>query len=554
MKRSATLFHMFGTRHSVLAVLILAVRCSLLAATILAACCSLLAAPKLVVVVSFDQMRGDFATRFEKVYQSKNGGGFARIRREGVDFESCYYRHASNITGPGHASLLTGCYPAKTGIVGNEFCDEQTKTCGYCAQDTAKVFSASKLLVPTLGDLLRQRSPLSKTVGVGLKDRASILMVGNNASACIWFDAEQRRFATSSAYKQPQWLERFNKRYSVERYAGRTWTSRIPADIGAEDNVAAEGRFPEGDGTFPHHVLDKKHDDFTASFLLSPFSMELLFDAALFAVQQEKLGKDANTDVLCIGVSTTDYVGHVYGPDSREVQELYVHADLMMERLINNLDKTVGRENYVLVVTSDHGVAPVPEILQRQAEQQKAVIDAGRIKKSEVKRAIDSAIASAIGPRSNNASYIKQAYEPSIYIDLSNDDPKKPRAIEAAVQVLRSHPGLAVVATASDIANNRKPPTVDDTTWSYVRNSFYPGRSGDIVYYPKRYWIIGGNVATHGTPHDYDRWVPLMFLGGGLKPQIRKDAVAPVDVAPTLGTMLGVTMDNIDGAAIQLGR
>jgi hypothetical protein len=234
MKRSATLFLPLAARCS-----LLAARCSLLAAIILAACCSLLAAPpplaapKLVVVVSFDQMRGDFATRFEKVYQSKNGGGFARIRREGVDFESCYYRHASNITGPGHASLLTGCYPAKTGIVGNEFCDEQTKTCGYCAHDTAKVFSASKLLVPTLGDLLRQRSPLSKTVGVGLKDRASILMVGNNASACIWFDAEQRRFATSSAYKQPSWLERFNKRYAVERYAGRIWTSRIPAGMGA---------------------------------------------------------------------------------------------------------------------------------------------------------------------------------------------------------------------------------------------------------------------------------------------------------------------------------
>ena len=566
MKRSATLFLplaaiILAVRCSLLAAIILAVRCSLLAAILLAACCSLLAAPpplaapKLVVVVSFDQMRGDFAKRFEKFYQSANGGGFSRIRREGVDFESCYYRHASNITGPGHASLLTGCYPAKTGIVGNDFCDGVSNSCRYCVDDTAGVLNASNLLVPTLGDLLRKRDARSKVVGIGLKDRASILMAGTGASACLWYDVDSNKFVTSSSYPKPRWLRDLNKKLQSERFQNTAWKTIIPESLSpAIDSIEAEGAFPTGGTTFPHVLPDTSHKRFDAAFLLSPFSMELLFDAAIMTVDNEKLGKDNHTDILCIGVSTTDYVGHVYGPDSREVQELFVHADLAMERLINTLDKRVGRKNYMLIVTSDHGVAPVPELLLRQAEQQKAVIDAGRINKADMKRKIDSAITSVLGPRANNTSYIKQAFEPSLYIDIPNDDPKKARAIDAALRALRSYPGIGIAVSSSEIMYYRKPPSIDDSTWSYVVNSYHPERSGDIVYYPKRYWIIGGNIATHGTPHDYDRWVPLMFLGGGLKPQIRKDAVAPVDLAPTLGRMLGVTMDNVDGSAIELIR
>lgn len=224
-----------------------------------------------------------------------------------------------------------------------------------------------------------------------------------------------------------------------------------------------------------------------------------------------------------------------------------------MERLINRLDKSVGRNNYILVVTSDHGVAPVPEVLLRQAEQQRAVIDAGRINKSDVKRIADSAVAALLGPKQSGGSYIKQAYEPSIYLDVPRQpDSTYASAVDAAVTALRKIPGLEVVVSSADLARNHKPASIADSTWSYVRKSYHPERSGDIVYYPKRYWIIGGNVATHGTPHDYDRWVPMMFLGGGLQAQSRADSVAPVDIAPTLGRILGIEMQGIDGRALDL--
>ncbi len=510
--------------------------------------------PTLIVVVSFDQMRGDYAARFEKFYASKNGGGFARIRREGIDFTRCYYSHASNITGPGHASLLTGCYPAKTGIVGNDFCDNITHTCGYCAQDSSNTYNASKLLVPTLGDMLKQRSPKSKTVGIALKDRAAILMAGKGASACVWYDAEAQQFATSPSYPNPTWLGAINSRIRTTRYAQRIWGLQIPDSLGpALDLIYGEGRHPNGDTAFPYEMPAATDKRFSVSFLLSPFSMDFLFDAALMAIEREKLGRDKHTDLLCVGVSTTDYVGHLYGPDSREIQELYLHADLAMERLINRLDKTIGRKNYILVVTSDHGVAPVPEVLLRQAEQQHATIDAGRISKSELKRVADSAVTAFLGPRQSSGSYIKQAYEPSIYLDV----PRQPEstyssAVDAAVKALRTVAGLEVVVSSADLAQDRKPANISDTVWSYVRKSYHPERSGDIVLYPKRYWIIGGNVATHGTPHDYDRWVPMMFLGGGLQPQSCPDSVAPVDIAPTLGKMLGIEMPGIDGRALEI--
>ena len=515
---------------------------------------SALAAPSLIVVVSFDQMRGDYAARFQKYYASKNGGGFARVRREGIDFTNCYYGHASNITGPGHASLLTGCYPAKTGIVGNDFCDNITQTCGYCVQDSSKTYNANKLLVPTLGDMLKQRNPKSKTIGIALKDRASILMAGKGASACIWFDAEAQRFTSSSSYPDLVWLRKLNQKHHAQRYRNCVWSLQIPDSLGPmPDSVVGEGRYPNGDMFFPYEIPDITDKKFSVSLLLSPFSMELLFDAAIMAIEQEKLGKDNNTDMLCIGVSTTDYIGHLYGPDSREVQELYVHADLAMEKLINRLDKMVGRRKYILVVTSDHGVGPVPEVIKQQAQQQHAQIDAGRISKTELKRIVDSAVTAQLGEPHPLGTYVKEAFEPSLYLNIPAEHASDYQlAVNAAVLALRTHPGLEVVVSSTDLVRNQKPPNLSDSTWSLVRASFYSNRSGDIVLYPKRYWIFGSNAATHGTPHDYDRWVPMMFLGGGLPPESRADAVAPVDIAPTLGKMLGIDMPDIDGRALEL--
>ncbi|MEN9795693.1 MAG: hypothetical protein RLZZ150_670, partial [Bacteroidota bacterium] len=354
--------------------------------------------PRLVVVVSFDQHRGDYSTSFSRFLGSR---GFARIAREGVVFDRCYYDHANNITGPGHAAIMTGCYPWKTGIVGNDFCDARTGICGYCTNDTSGRKSADKLEVPALGDVLRSTSPRSKVIGISLKDRASILMAGKNASACVWYEPSSGGWTTSSAYPAPSWLPQLRSTVDARKYSGVTWNAEIPSSFSpAVDDVVGEGSIPGNSGhtAFPYVITSQvASDTFYMQLALSPYSMRMLFDATRFVIDREKLGKDASPDILCVGVSTPDYVGHLYGPDSREVQELYVHADREIARLIDDLDRRVGRSKYVLVITSDHGVSPIPEVIRRAAEPQHTRVDAGRLRSSEIKGLINTTLTQWFG-------------------------------------------------------------------------------------------------------------------------------------------------------------
>ncbi|MBU3699324.1 MAG: hypothetical protein FGM33_04835 [Candidatus Kapabacteria bacterium] len=505
--------------------------------------------PRLVVVVSFDQFRGDYPRQFEAVFPTQ--GGFRRLMKEGATFTSCRYEHANNITGPGHATLLTGCYPARTGIVGNDFCDVMKGRCGYCAQDTNGIFSAANLRVPTLGDLLRKRSSASKVIGIAIKDRAAILMAGRSATACVWYDAAGRRWTSSAAYPQPPWLRGLNTTVNADRYVGATWTPIVASD--RPDSVDGEGAFPGGTNAFPHRILDPSHPKFMASVLISPFSMEMLFDATKQVIDRERLGRDAAPDILCVGVSTTDYAGHVFGPDSREVQDMYARADRHVANLVDHLDRTVGRANYVLAVTSDHGVAPIPEIIQRQAEQQRATIDAGRIREVEIQTRIDSALSKIFGQLAPGTSYVREIFEPSIYLNWDRLGSAEPhRVVDATVRAVASHPGIGIALNAEAIHSGVRPSAIDDKTWSYIRHSTFAGRTGDVVMYPKQYWIIGGNAATHGTPYDYDRWVPMMIFGGGTSAATYDDECAPVDLAPTLARMLGLDLGEVDGRPLPL--
>ena len=501
-------------------------------------------------MVSFDQFRGDYPSKFSRSFTT--AGGFRRMMAEGANFTSCYYDHANNITGPGHATLLTGCYPVRSGIVGNDFCDLTSGRCGYCAQDTTGTFSAANLRVPTLGDLLRRSEPKSKVVGIAIKDRAAILMAGKSATSCIWYDAAARRWTSSAAYPQPPWLSQLNAKHNVDKYIGAVWKPITASNL--PDSVDGEGAFPGGSNAFPHRILDPSHQKFVASVLISPFSMEMLFDATRTVIEREKLGRDDAPDILCVGVSTTDYAGHVFGPDSREIEDMYVRADRHIEQLIDLLDRTVGRRHYVLAITSDHGVAPIPEILKRQAEQQRAVIDAGRIREAEIQKLIDSAMVQTIGARDDVAeSYVREIYEPSIYLNwkqIANHERRE--AIDVAVRAVSSHPGIGIAIATDSIIADRRPSSIDQQLWNYIRNSTFAGRTGEIVMYPKQYWIIGGNAATHGTPYDYDRWVPMMILGGGVAKITTPRPIAPVDLAPSLATMLGLRFTTVDGSPMPL--
>lgn len=511
--------------------------------------------PRLVVVVSFDQHRGDYTQAFQRFI---GRDGFNRIAREGAVFSRCFFRHANNITGPGHATLLTGCYPWKTGIVGNDFCDSRTGICGYCAEDPSGRKSASKLEVPTLGDLLRAASAQSKVIGISLKDRAGILMAGSMASACLWFDHREGGWTTSAAFPRPRWLAELRRTVDTRRYAGSVWRTEIPDSLSpAADDVYGEGTIPGNRDrhVFPYAIsADAGSETFHAQIALSPFSMQMLFDAARLILTRERLGRDATPDILCIGVSTPDYVGHMFGPDSREVQELYVHADREIARLIGDLDRQVGRTNYVLVITSDHGVAPIPEIIRNAAEPQRATIDAGRLRATELKQLINAKLTQHFGAPSGG-DWVASIMPPSIYLrDSVIPDSKRQEIIDTVVAALRRHPHLAIVATPKSLLDGVVPPGISAAMAQDVRRSMHVERSGHVVMYPKRYWIFGSNPATHGTPYDYDQWVPLMILGAGITTDTPTADVSPVDIAITLGTMLGVSLPEADGRQLPLRR
>jgi len=511
--------------------------------------------PRLVVVVSFDQHRGDYFQSFQRFIGKR---GFSRIAREGVVFERCYYDHANNITGPGHAAIMTGCYPWKTGIVGNDFCDARTGRCGYCADNDAGVKSPAQLRVPTLGDVLRSTRPQSKVVGVSLKDRASILMAGHRATACVWYDASQGGWTTSASYKRPTWLRELRTKVSAARYADSVWRNAIPDSLApAVDDVDGEGGIlgNEQRHVFPYKISTPvESDTFDAQLAISPYSMRMLFDAVQLVIARERLGSDAHPDILCVGVSTPDYVGHVFGPDSREVQELYVHADHEIARLIDMLDYSIGRNEYVLVVTSDHGVGPIPEVIRRAAEPQHTSVDAGRLRASEIKGLINTTLTQQFGTPIGG-SWVDRVMPPSIYLrDSALIGMQREVVVDTLVAALRRHPQLAIVATPASFLAGESVPGADNTTVRIISRSMYPDRSGDVVMYPKRYWIFGSNPATHGTPYDYDRWVPLMILGNRIVSDTPTASVAPVDIASTLATLLGITLPDVDGRPLPIRR
>jgi len=524
-------------------------------------CTSFLSAvpPKLVVVLSFDQMRGDY---FESNRKFLRRDGFRRFEAQGVIFENSAYKHANNITGPGHAALLTGCYPHRSGITGNEFCDLRLDLCMYCAYDGTHGLSPRNLEVPTVGDVLRTRDPKSKVFGISMKDRAAVLMAGKKASGALWFDVATLSYTTSSYYKRPAWLTAFNSTNPATAYAGRTWSAQISDSLYPRfDDQVGEGTFSTGRRTFPYTMPPlSKTADFAADFVRSPFSVEQLFALATVCTVEEKLGADKSPDLLCVGISSTDALGHSFGPDSREVQELYVKCDSLVAVFLHHLDSLVGPANYAVFVTSDHGVAPIPEIIRAQGEAQGTSIDAGRIREAQLKSELNDML-NAKFASNEKAEWVREIFEPSIYLhydviqrrELSYDS-----VVNACVQYLRARDGIGIALSKDDLVRGKCPADCSPELCEWLRNSCFPNRYGDVIVYPKMYWIIGAATATHGTPYVYDRMVPMMVLlptavNGGLrqKRDIFRD-VSPVDIAPTIASWWSLKLPKVDGTALPL--
>lgn len=535
--------------------------------------------PKLIVLIAYDQLRGD-RLDFYKDELSKDG--FLRVMREGANFSQCYFNHANNMTGPGHATLLTGTYPHRNGIVTNDFIERATDSLVYCTQDSLYKRSPRRLKAPTLGDLLRARTPASKVFGLSIKDRSAIMMTGASANCALWLNPQVGGFATSSYYKLPAWVKAFNERELPRHAAGTEWQARIPrmsAALSEEelknpkpgapppgaglrltplqrssvmDSVAWEGTFPGGDCAFPHSIPPYSSEHFWEAYIKTPASVEWLFAGAKECIEKERLGSDDTTDILCLGISTTDEVGHVFGPDSREMKEIVLSCDAILASFINHLDNTIGREQYILVISADHGVAPVPE--SPAARNQ----GSGRFSEKSIVDAVENyfPLMDVMGSGTEQKKKVVRHIEPpSLFIDtlvLKTKGMPLHTALDSICAVLKREQGIGIALVTEDVQKGKCPPDIDRHLFDLIRNDVYPARTGEILFYPKPYWLIGSKPTTHGTPYDYDRYVPLMFFGAGVEHKEVTDRVSPADIAPTLAKELKIEMKNIDGKALDL--
>lgn len=509
--------------------------------------------PKLVVVLVFDQLRADYLTRWEKLY---GDGGFKRLMKEGAWFQNCHYPYSCTFTAAGHASVATGCSPNVHGIVGNSWYDRKLK------KSIASIYSPKhrrvpaggnpnspsaapiRLKAPTLADAMKAATNgKSRVVSMSFKDRSAILPGGKTPDACYWLDKSTGKFITSTYYQSDPhpWVRRFNACKPADRWFGRTWT-RLRPDVdykkAAGPDDVAEERTGSGQGrTFPHPMgkrTGKPGKQYYSALLNSPFGNDLLVDFAKEAVVAEQLGRHDVPDLLCVSFSSNDIIGHCYGPDSQEVLDTALRTDLVVRELLSFLDDQVGEGKYVVALTADHGVCPLPGVSRAKG------ISAQRYSFSTIRKRAQAHLQQTFNTK---ADLIEAISGVDVYLNrkaLKAAGIPRAKAEAELAAFLKKQPGLVAAYTATELAGDIPE---SDELGRKVQQAFHPENSGDVIVVIKPYSLPGsrnGAGTTHGSPHAYDTHVPLLFYGAGIVPGIRRDAVTPQATAPTLAAILGI--------------
>ncbi|NNM32105.1 MAG: alkaline phosphatase family protein [Gemmatimonadetes bacterium] len=504
--------------------------------------------PRLVVVVVVDQMRADYLDRFGPAAT----GGLRRILDQGTVFRQARFAHAMTGTAPGHATLVTGADPRVHGIFEKEWLDPSTWELSECTRDpSTRVLGPGEptpgesprlLMASTLGDWLRKAREDSRVFSVALKPRAAVLMGGHRANAAYWFSRQRLLFTSSTYYlpELPAWVREFNET-EVPRFRGRSWEPIGPLEAyedSREDDFAGEY---DGINTgFPHDFHVEPGDDpvraYANALSYSPFGDDLTIRFARWLTQRESLGQDDTPDLLFLGASSADFVGHLYGPWSQEVRDYYLHLDAYLERGFTWLDSYVGEGRYVLVLTSDHGVAMLPEEARRRG------LSAERVRHEEYREDMTWAgetVQEALGlPRSP----IRGVSHEGLYLDYRAlavagvSLEQLERELEATLLQL---PYVERVFTRDVL---RAEPDGSDPLLDSFRRSYVDGRAPHVMMLHTSHWVVdtfpGGT--DHGTPYAYDTHVPLAIVGPGWEARSVDEPVDMVDLAPTLAAQLGV--------------
>ena len=499
-------------------------------------------APRLVLMISIDQMRYDYLERFEPLYKS----GLRQLLDGAGIFTNAKYRHASSETAPGHSVLLTGTHPSHSGIVANEWWDPYLNKVMNVIDDSVqrtvggngRASSPANLLSFTVGDVLKAKSPRSRVVGLGMKDRSAILMGGRRADAAYWFENDGGNFVSSTYYMEaaPAWLNEWNKKRNADRFAARGWT-RLLDDVALYEKYAGrdavEGERDRKDIVFPHPFVAKPPKaEYYVELRRSPFADEVVLDFALEAMKQHALGKDADTDILAVGFAAADGIGHQWGPDSQEQMDQMLRLDGVLGRLLAHVDSTVGLSNTLVVLSADHGVRQLVEISQEKG------LPARRVPP----KVLQNAVSAAFGQRFPGVNDLVSYFAIDFYLNeesvrrnkLDWKDVEK-TAIDALyatglVEKVYTHDDLRSLAPSSD-PNLR-----------LFQNAFYPPRSPHLNVMLKReiYMNASAGGTSHGSVYEFDRHVPIVFMGRMIKPGRYADESGPEDIAPTIAHLLGL--------------
>ena len=526
--------------------------------------------PRLVLLIAVDQFRYDYLERFGDLF-GKNG--FKRLLKDGASWVQANYDHTPTYTACGHATMMTGAYPSETGIIGNEWIDRETgsritsvsdasvKLLGGTQNEPAA--SPRRLLASTVGDELRiATNDRSKVIGISVKDRSAILPAGRHANAAYWFSGASGNMVSSTYYfnQLPNWVVQYNNKRPADKFFGAKWERLLPeseylkragADSPPWENI---GRVAGDTNAFPHTITggaDAAGPQFYSALDFSPFSNDLLVQFAEAALVNENLGRDDEPDVLTVSFSANDYVGHRYGPYSQEVMDATLRVDRQIGTLLDFVDTKVGLRNAIVILTADHGVAPIPEHAAAIG------LDGARLRSDDIINAVRAAISARYNSKGTTPDptldYIYTydvggSAQPAFingnlyfnYAALKRDRVNLDEIARVAGEAALSVRGTAKYFTRSQLHDGGVP--VTDPIERRVLHGFYPTRSGDVVIIAEPYKYLGDFIpATHGTPYTYDTHVPVIIVASGIAPGRYYERATPADIAPTVSALLRTT-------------
>jgi predicted AlkP superfamily pyrophosphatase or phosphodiesterase len=505
--------------------------------------------PKLVVIMMVDQFRYDFLERFSDLF---GNDGFKRLM-SGAFFTNANYDYVPTVTAAGHAAVHTGSVPAMNGVNGNIIIDPDTgKSVAFVNDPTThpvtnngvdgRVASASprNMSGSTIGDQMRLSNNFqSKVIALSQKDRAAILPGGHKPNGALWYSAAAGGFVSSDYYYKelPAWAKKFNETVRPDKYFNARWERSLPAEAyrRAQPSHIAEQQRPLGED-FPYTInggLDKPGPKFYSQFEYTPFVCDYLESFAEAAIEGEALGADDYPDLLAVSFSAPDLVGHSYGPDSPEIVDLYARLDRTVASLLKFIDRRVGMANTLIAVTGDHGVAPIPKLMEMRGYTGEVIPGSS----------IEQAVNQALKARFGGDNWVVTFANDQLYLNhkLMAERKADPAEVErVAGDAALTVKGLAYYFTRTQIIEGRMP--AGDLA-RRVTNGFYRQRAGDVwlIAKPFHFFFEGFPLATtHGSPYHYDTHVPVIFYGAGVRPGRYNKECTPSDIAPTIAALLGI--------------